>query len=61
MKVVLLGLLGNLAVFLLFAFGNWNINPECWDSVSRVFCTVLMGVDTLMTFTYFIIELSNKK
>lgn len=61
MKVVLLGLLGNIAIFLLFAFACWNINPSHWDSISRVFCTFLLGVVTLFTFAYFIIELANKK
>ena len=28
MKVVLLGLLGNIAIFLLFAFACWQLNPN---------------------------------
>lgn len=61
MKVFILGLLGNIAVFLLFSFANWNINPEYWGCVDRCLCAFLMGAITLATFTYFIIELSNKK
>lgn len=61
MKVVLLGLLGNIAIFLLFAFACWDINPSHWGIVSRVFCAFLMGAITFATFFYCIIELSNKK
>ena len=61
MKVVLLGLLGNIAIFLLFAFACWDINPSHWEIVSRVFCAFLMGAVTMFTFAYFIIELANKK
>ena len=61
MKVVLLGLLGNIAIFILFAFACWDINPSHWEIVSRVFCAFLMGAITFATFLYCIIELSNKK
>ena len=61
MKVVLLGLLGNIAIFLLFAFANWEINPVYWVTEWRTFCAFLMGAITFATFVYFIIEFSNKK
>lgn len=61
MKIALLGLLGNIAIFLLFAFAHWNINPVYWIPESRAICAFLMGAITLVTFAYFIIELSNKK
>lgn len=61
MKIVILGLLGNIAIFLLFAFANWNINPVYWIAESRAFCAFLMGAITFAAFLYFIIELSNKK
>lgn len=61
MKVVLLGLLGNIAIFLLFAFAHWEINPVCWIAEWRAFCAILMGAVTMLTFVYFIIELANKK
>lgn len=61
MKIVILGLLGNIAIFLLFAFANWEINPVYWIAEWRTFCAFLMGAITFATFLYFIIELSNKK
>lgn len=61
MKVALLGLLGNIAIFLLFAFANWEINPVYWVTEWRMLCAFLMGVITLVAFAYFIIELSNKE
>lgn len=61
MKVVLLGLLGNIAIFLLFAFANWNINPVYWVTEWRAFCAFIMGVITFATLVYFIMEFSNKK
>ena len=61
MKIVILGLLGNIAIFLLFAFALWEINPVYWTTEWRAFCAFLMGATTLATFAHFIIELSNKK
>lgn len=61
MKIVILGLLGNIAIFLLFAFANWNINPVYWVTVWRTLCAFLMGAITFAAFLCFIIELSNKK
>ena len=61
MKIVILGLLGNIAIFLLFAFAHWEINPVYWIAEWRAFCAFLMGAITLAAFAYFIIELSNKK
>ena len=61
MKIVLLGLLGNIAIFLLFAFAHWEINPVYWVAKWRTFCAFLMGVITFVTFMYFIVEYSNKK
>lgn len=61
MKIVILGLLGNIAIFLLFAFAHWSINPIYWITEWRAFCAFLMGAITFATFAYFIIELSNKK
>ena len=61
MKVILLGLLGNIAMFLLFAFAHWEINPVYWIAEFRSFCAFLMGAITFATFLYCIIELSNKK
>lgn len=61
MKIVILGLLGNIAIFLLFAFANWNINPVYWVIECRALCAFLMGAITLAAFAYFIIGLSNEK
>lgn len=61
MKIVILGLLSNVAIFLLFAFAYWSINPVYWTTECRAFCAFLVGATTLTTFAYFIIELSNKK
>lgn len=61
MKVILLGLLGNIAVFLLFAFAYWNYNPLYWDFTGRVLCAFLISIITMITFTYFIIELTKDK
>lgn len=61
MKIVILGLLGNIAIFLLFAFAHWEINPVCWRVEWRAFCAFLMGAITLAAFACFIIDLSNKK
>lgn len=61
MKFALLGLLGNIAIFLLFAFANWNINPAYWVTEWRTLCAFLVGAITFATFLFFIIELSNKK
>lgn len=60
-KIVILGLLGNMVIFLLFAFAHWNINPTYWAAEWRVFCAFLMGAITFAAFFYFIIELSNKE
>lgn len=59
-KIVIMGLLGNMAIFLLFAFSHWNINPIYWVAEMRAFCAFLMGTITFAAFLYFIIELSNK-
>lgn len=61
MKFALLGLLGNIAIFLLFAFAHWEINPICWAVEWRALCALFMGTITLATFAYFIVKLSNKK
>lgn len=61
MKIVILGLLGNIAMFLPFAFGNWSINPAYWVAEWGTCCALLMGAITFATFLYFIIEFSNKK
>ena len=61
MKIVILGLLGNIAIFLLFAFAHWNINPVYWITEWRAVCAFLMGAITFATFIYFIIELTIKK
>jgi hypothetical protein len=61
MKAVLLGLLGSIAVFLLFAFTHWSINPVYWTAEWRAFCAILMGAITFVTFMYFIIEGLKKK
>ena len=61
MKIALLGILGNTAIFLLFAFACWNINPAYWDSTARVLCVFLMGTVTIFTFAYFVITLDNDK
>ena len=58
MKIVILGLLGNIAIFLLFAFALWDVY---WTAEWKAFCAFLMGAITLTAFAYFIIELSNKK
>lgn len=60
-KIVMLVLLGNMVIFLLFAFAHWNINPIYWVAEMREFCAFLMGVITFVAFVYFIIELSNKE
>lgn len=60
-KIAIIGLLGNMAIFLLFAFASWNINPIYWVTEWRTFCAFLMGVITFAAFLYFIIELSNKE
>lgn len=56
MKAVLLGWLGNIAVFLLFAFFSWDISPANWGQGTRAACAFLMGTITMMTFAYFIIK-----
>ena len=61
MKIVILGLLGNIAIFLLFAFAHWNINPVYWVTEWRAFCAFLMGTITFAAFLYFIIEFFNNK
>lgn len=61
MKVVLLGLLGSITIFLLFAFTHWSINPIYWTTEQRAFCAFIMGAITFATFMYFIIELSKNK
>lgn len=61
MKIVILGLLGDIAIFLLFAFAHWSINPVYWVTELRTFCAFLMGAITFATFLYFIVEFSNKK
>lgn len=61
MKIVILGIISNIAIFLLFAFTLWEINPVYWTAELRAFCAFLMGAITLVVFACFIIELSNKK
>lgn len=61
MKIVILGFLGNIAIFLLFAFANWEINPAHWVTEWRTFCAFLMGTITSAVFSYLIIELSNNE
>ena len=61
MKVILLGLLCNVVIFLLFAFSCWDICPANWGEATRAICAFLIGAITLLVFAYFIIELANKK
>ena len=61
MKIVILGLLGNIAIFLLFVFTNCEINPVYWATEDRVLCAFFMGAITLVAFAYFIIELLNRE
>ncbi len=60
MKFALLGLLGNIAMFLLFAFANWEINPVYWVTKWRAICAALMGTVIFTTTFAYIIKLASK-
>lgn len=41
------------AIFLVFAFANWDMNPGKWDSLSRGMCGFFMAIlSTLLTVSF---------
>lgn len=56
MKNIVLAILGNILIFLLFAFAKWDINPINWGEDDRVLCAFIMAVEILLSFMYSIWE-----
>lgn len=56
MKKIGLPILGNILVFLLFAFSQWDINPNNWGEETRVICAFIMAVVLSFSLIYAVIE-----
>ena len=54
MKSIGLAILGNILIFLLFAFAKWDINPINWGEGTRVLCVFLIAVVILLLFMHLI-------
>lgn len=50
MKSIGLAILGNILIFLLFAFTQWDINPINWGEGTRVLCAFIMAAVILLSF-----------
>lgn len=50
MKSIILSILGIVAVFLIFSFIYWNINPINWDFEARIACGLLFAVVIKLSF-----------
>lgn len=50
MKNIGLTILGNILIFLLFAFTQWDINPNNWGEGDRVLCAFIMAAAILLSF-----------
>ena len=56
MNTIGLTILGNILIFLLFAFAQWDINPNNWGEGTRILCAFIMAVVLLISFMYSIWE-----
>lgn len=56
MKTIGLTILGNILIFLLFAFAQWDVNPNNWGEGTRILCAFIMAVVLLISFMYSIWE-----
>ena len=56
MKSIGLAILGNILIFLLFAFAQWDINPNNWGEGTRVLCAFFMASVILLSFMYSVWE-----
>lgn len=56
MKSIGLAILGNILIFLLFAFAQWDIKPINWGEGTRVLCAFLMAAVILLSFMHSVWE-----
>ena len=52
MRTIILCILGIVAVFLIFSFIYWSINPANWDFEARIACGLLFAVVILLSFIF---------
>ena len=56
MKGIGLAILGNILIFLLFAFAQWDVKPINWEEGTRVLCAFFMAAVILLSFMYSVWE-----
>lgn len=59
MKNLKIYIMGFMFVYLIFAFGQWDLNPERWVTETRYSCAFLLFIVGLSTFI--ISKLGNTK
>lgn len=50
MTLIILSILGIVAVFLIFSFIYWSINPANWDFEARILCGFLFAIVIVLSF-----------
>ena len=59
-KIILLGIICTIIVYMLFAFANVNLNPKMWGYVATRMCAFCMAAVLILTLLGVIINESNK-
>ena len=54
MQTIILCILGIVAIFLIFSFIYWSINPVNWDFEARALCGFLFVVVIVLSFIFHI-------
>ena len=60
-KIILLGIICIIIVYLLFAFANVNLNPKMWADSATNICAFLMGTVVLFIVGGVIINESSSR
>lgn len=59
-KIILLGIICTIVVYMLFAFANVNLNPKIWGNTATVMCAFCMTAVLMITLAGVIINEINK-
>ena len=60
-KNIIIGIVGIIILYLLFAFANVSFNLNEWAVYDRGLCATFMGMVVVCVFVAYIINNSNKK
>ena len=60
-KIIIIGFIGVIIIYLLFAFANVSFNLKMWNDLDTDVCATVMGIVVLFTVTGIIIRESTNK